>query len=245
MQSIIPFSRSRVGPIASALTLALCGGAANAVEIITLRSGQVSGVPGLPGQLDDIVKFNPNNGAGPISPLPFTAADFSAANSGGPAVLVDPYTPFWVPGLSDPNARWINFARDSSGLGTSGSSLYSVPFNVTTTAITSATITLEFAVDNVLGDMGFGGGNPDGLYLNGNSTGFGGGSFNPATFHTQSITAWLTPGLNHLQFYQRELSGAGVGSGLIFSARITVVPAPASIALLGLGGVAASRRRRA
>lgn len=233
-------------------TLVLAAGATDAlaIEIINLRSGQVGGLPGLPGQPDDIVTCNPNNPPGTfISATPFTAADFGAAVSGNPAHVIVPHGA-WTPGISDPLARWINFdgmftnpdGTPGPGLGTPGSCLYAVPFTITTVGITSATISLEFAVDDYLGDSTFGGGNSDGLYVNGLLTGYDGGNYASPTFHTQNITAMVNTGSNYLYFYQRD---AGVlVSGLIFSARITVLPAPGALTLAGLGSLCLLRRRR-
>lgn len=233
------------------LAIAVTAGAASAAtQVITLRSGQVGGLPGLAGQPDDITTFLPNNPPGlPISGSPFTAADFAGAASGGPAHVINPVF-VWTPGLSDPLARWINFdgsftnpdGTPGPGFGSPGSCLYAVPFNITLSSITNATLSLEFAVDDHLGDLSFGGGNPDGLYINGFPTSYSGGNYATPTFHFQNITSMVNPGLNYLYFYQRDL-GISV-SGLIFSARIDVVPAPGALALLGTGGAVAIRRRR-
>ncbi len=234
-----------------ALILSIGAGAASAAsQTITLRSGQVGGLPGVAGQPDDIVTFLPNNPPGAaISATPFTAGDFAGAAAGGPAHVINPVFP-WTPGLSDPLARWINFdgsfvnpdGSPGIGWGTPGSCLYAVPFNITLASITNATLSLEFAVDDHLGDFSFGGGNPDGLYINGMPTGYAGGNYATPTFHFQNITSMVNPGLNYLYFYQRDL-GISV-SGLIFSARIDVVPAPGALAMVGAGGMLAARRRR-
>lgn len=230
--------------------LALAAGQASAIEVITLRSGQVAGSPGVAGQSDDIVTVNPNNPpGGPVSPSPFTPADFSAAATGAAATVINPH-PAWTPGLSDTLARWINWQADlqvapdgslfGTGYGSPGSALYAVPFNVTTPLATTATLSLELAVDDALGDWYVAGPNPDGLYVNGVTTGYQGGNYATPTFHSQSIP--VTTGLNYLYFYQRDL-GVLV-SGLIFSATITVVPAPAGLGLIAAGGLIATRRRR-
>lgn len=60
--------------------------ASQASQVITLRSGQVGGLPGVAGQQDDIVTFLPNNPPGAaISGAPFAAGDFAGAAGGGPA----------------------------------------------------------------------------------------------------------------------------------------------------------------
>lgn len=218
-------------------------------EVITLRSGQVGGLPGVAGQADDIVTVHPNSPpGGAVSASPFTASDFAAAAAGASATVINAH-PAWTPGISDPLARWINWQADiqfnsdgtvsGSGYGSPGSALYAVPFVVTTPLATSATLQLELAVDDALGDWFVTGPNPDGLYINGATTGFQGGNYATPTLHTQSIP--VTTGLNYLYFYQRDL-GVLV-SGLIFSATITV-PSPTGIGLLAAGGLFAARRRR-
>lgn len=228
--------------------VALLAGQASA-EVITLRSGQVGGLPGVAGQSDDIITVHPNNPpGGAVSPSPFTPADFAAAVSGASAQVINPYS-VWTPGISDPLARWINFHADiqqnpdgtvgGTGYGSPGSALYAVPFVVTTPLATSAVLQLELAVDDSFGDWFVSGPNPDGLYINGVTTGFQGGNYATPTLHTQVIP--VATGLNYLYFYQRDV-GVLV-SGLIFSATLTV-PAPAGLGLLAAGGLLVSRRRR-
>jgi hypothetical protein len=236
--------------LAVAVVLAFAGAAAQA-ETITLRSGQVGGLPGVAGQPDDTVRYLNNNPVATfISPTPFTAADYGGAAAGAPAVVINPH-PAWIPGISDPAARWINFQADlvfppdgtppfGSGFGVPGSCLYAVPFFVNTPGATGGILNMEFAVDDVGGDQGFGGGNPSFLYINGVATGYAGGSFVAPTFHNQFIP--FSQGWNTLYLYQRDV-GAAV-SGTIFSIVIDVVPAPGAGAALAIGGVMALRRRR-
>jgi hypothetical protein len=70
----------------------------SAVEVITLRSGQTGGVPGTPGSLDDIVRFNPggNPAAAPVLGSPFTPAYDAATNAGAKAKVIAPYLLGWV-----------------------------------------------------------------------------------------------------------------------------------------------------
>jgi len=236
--------------IAASAALVLLAGTASA-EVITVRSGQVGGLPGAVGQFDDVVRYLPTNpGGAPVSGSPFTPADYAGATSGPAAQVIQPVG-VWTPGISDADARWINWAADGtiqpdgtfsgSGVGIAGSTLYSVPFFVTTAAASSGFLTIEFAVDDSGGDILFGGPNPDFLYVNGTPTGYSGGNFATPTIHNQLIA--ITSGQNYLHLYQRD-AGFGV-SGLIFSATVEVVPAPGAVALLGLGGLVAVRRRRA
>jgi hypothetical protein len=237
--------------VSATLLLSAVAGLAQA-EVITVRSGQVGGLPGSPGQPDDTVRFLANNPvAAPISASPFGFADFLGASTGAPAVVINPH-PAWIPSLpSDPAARWINHTADiqqnadgtvsGSGLGPPGSCLFAVPFFVTTPGATGGYLTLTYAVDDVGGDQSYGGGNPDFLYINGTPTGYSGGNFGaPTTLSTFFIP--FSQGWNTLYMYQRDV-GAAV-SGTIFSMSIEVVPAPSAAAVLGLGGLAAARRRR-
>lgn len=248
-----PASARRTLPTLALATAAvlLAAGTASAVEVITLRSGQSGGVPGVAGQLDDTVRFlnGANPPGGPVSLSPFTPANFAGAAAGPAATVINAH-PAWTPGISDPAARWINWQADltifsdgsvgGTGYGSPGSALYAVPFIVTTPGGSmTASLALELAVDDAHGDWAVSGPNPDGLYINGISTGYQGGNYATPTLHFQNIT--VNTGLNYMYFYQRDL-GVLV-SGLIFSATITV-PTPGAAALLGLGGLVAARRQR-
>jgi len=207
------------------------------VERITVRSGQVGGVPGPVGGIDDIVSFNPAVGP-PFSPIPsaFTPAYFLAATvpgGGQLATVIFPFAP-WFPALvTDPLARWIDFAPlcgipfpSICSWGAGGSVLYAVPFVVISTTITSATIQVACGVDDALGDLLFGGPNSAGLYINTTPSDLSTLSsadcnFGVPTVHFLNIPSGLiVSGQNYLYFYGRDAGGAP--SGLIFSATITV-----------------------
>lgn len=238
--------------VLSALVIVAVAGAAHTAHAapIVVRSGQVGGSPGLPGQFDDIVTYLPNNPpGGQISASAFTAADFAGAVAGPAAELIVAH-PAWTPGISDPAARWINWQADRqanpaggppSFLGNPGSSLYAVPFFVPGSGVLSAALTLELAVDDSLGDWFVSGPNPAGVYINGTPLPLYTAA-NYATPTTYSTTINVNGGAtNYLYFYQRDL-GVLV-SGIIFSASINV-PTPGAAAVLGLGGLALARRRR-
>lgn len=245
-----PSSRS----LAVGVALAFAASGAAAVETITLRSGQVGGLPGIPTQIDDIVTFGSTVPTGPLSPNPFTAADFNAS-AANPAIVITSFSS-WLSSLSfDPQARWIgtglyNADPFQPNLGAPSSALYRVPFTVTTTGITSATLSIAWACDDALGDQIWGGANPIGGYLrdpNGNVTILNpvvGGSYALETLVTNlNITGAIDTGLNELFLYQRD-QGSGI-SGLIFGAEMRIVPTPGPAALAGLATlIAASRRRR-
>jgi hypothetical protein len=230
-------------------TITALAGSALAAPI-TLRSGQVGGVPGLPGQFDDIVTYLPTNPpGGPVSASPFTPGDFAGAASGPIAELINAH-PAWTPGISDTNARWINFNADRGGTagtaptfyGNPGSSLYAVPFFVPGSGPLLATLNLELAVDDFLGDWAYSGANPAGVYINGSALPL----YTTANYGaptTYSTTMTVNGGsTNYLYFYQRD--GGVLVSGIIFSAVIDVVPTPGSAAIAGMAGLLVARRRR-
>jgi len=236
--------------LAAAAAITLVAGSASAVEVINTRSGQNGGVPGVAGQLDDTVRFlnGANPPGGPVSLFAFTPADFAGAASGPAATVINAH-PAWSPGISDTQARWINWQADlilnpdgtvgGNGYGSPGSALYAVPFTVTTPGATFATLQLEMCIDDAHGDWFSGGANLDGLYINGITTGYQGGNFGTPT--TTSMVIPVNTGLNYMYFYQRDV-GVLV-SGLIFSATITV-PSPGVLGLVAAGGLVALRRRR-
>jgi hypothetical protein len=245
------------GRLATLAFVAACAGgfaAGASAETIVLRSGQVGGFPGLVGQFDSTMRFGSTVSTGPLSPNPFVAADYNASASGSAALIITPYTS-WLPALTfDPQARWVG--TGDSGImpaptiwGASSSALYCVPFTVTTTGITSATISLSWACDDGLGDFLWGGANPIGAYLRdsfGNVTPITpavGGNYGVETQVINfNILGAISTGSNELFLYQRD-QGAGI-SGLIFGAELRITPTPGAAALLGLGGLLGMRRRR-
>ncbi|MCC6426528.1 MAG: hypothetical protein IT435_06880 [Phycisphaerales bacterium] len=251
MNAIVNYRTNRSHVLAVAL-LAATASLASA-EVITLRSGQVGGLPGSPTQVDDTITFGNTVPTGPLSANPFTAADFNATTA-NPAIVINAYGS-WLPGLTfDTQARWIGTGLYQAdpfypNLGAPSSALYRAPFTVTTTGITSAVISIAWAADDNLGDVIFGGPNPIGAYLrdpSGNVTALtpvaGGGYGIETTVLNYNITGAIDTGVNELFMYQRD-AGSGI-SGLIFGAEMRIVPGPGSAALLALGGIAIARRRR-
>lgn len=241
---------SRTYRFGATLLLAVAAAAAPAAaETIVLRSGQVSGFPGVPGQFDSTITFGSTVVSGPLSASPFVAADFNAAAI-NPAICITPHSA-WIPGLTfDPQARWIGTGMyPGTTLGASSSTLYRVPFTVTTAGITGATITLAWSADDGLGDITWGGANPIGAYLRdsfGNVTALtpaAGGNFTiESSIINYNILGAITTGANELFLYQRDQGGAP--SGLIFGAEISIVPTPGAASVLAVGGLLATRRRR-
>jgi hypothetical protein len=187
-------------------------------------------------------------------PAPITAAEFSAAQTGPHAAVVSSIpTGYWVPSLTNgPGAVWIGTnsnAGNASG-GTGDTALYAASFTLPTN-VTSASLTLYYAIDNELGYT-----NP-GLYINGtalpNSTAIAcsgncAGDYDQQNTYTDaSITALLTPGTNWIYF---DAVNLGLQGGILFSADITYTPTPepSSALLMGIGVLAlafVARRKRA
>ncbi|MCC6283685.1 MAG: PEP-CTERM sorting domain-containing protein [Phycisphaerales bacterium] len=241
-----------IGSSARHLVLAVfaAGAGIGHAEVIKLRSGQVGGLPGSVGQNDDIMTWGASVGSGPLSASPFTAADYNNTIS-NPAVVIQPVG-VWLPGLTyDTQARWVGttLLDPTFPTGAPSSTLYRVPFTVSTVGITNAVLKLSFACDDNLGDILFGGANPVGAYLRdpfGNVTPItpaAGGGYAVETIVNFNITTAINTGLNELFLYQRD-QGFGA-AGLIFGARIGIVPAPGALAMVGLGGLFAAHRRRA
>jgi hypothetical protein len=235
---------------------------------IVLNSGQVITGSGMPGDTDiNITYWTKGIPVNPLSPNPFTAADFDKAKGigcsgsdicGSAKVVADfPFaSPPWIPSLpSAPNARWINWEVGPSPTfygSPAASVLYAYRFTVPEPTIQNAAIEMYWAVDDILGEFipGFPDPNPIGVYINGyalNSSFSGAGRF-PEYSASQSIPSnWLNPGSNNwLYVYQRDAGGAY--SGTIFGAHISVnVPEPSSIiglAVLSTLGAASTLKRQ-
>ena len=189
-------------------------------------------------------------------PAAFTAANFSSAQTGTPASVLTS-TPFYTtdPSLTAAGAEWIG---TSAGAGNGSSpaytALYAISFDIPD-AFVSASLTLDYEVDNALGDTNAG------VYLNGialpGSTGIPCGpgvactaSFSALqTYTDSSVTADLVQGTNWLYIDGVNLGAEG---GLIFSADIStvntapVVPEPSSVILVSsmlLAGAFLARKR--
>ena len=193
-------------------------------EVVNIRSGQVGGSPGLPGQADSNVRALSGSACCvPLSATPFAPAQFAAASSGAPARIVTP-SPAWaaVTLPQDPSARWIHNSSTNGYPAPAVSSMFAVDFTITTPSATTARLDIAYSADDTLGDYYDSTPiNPSRFYVNGIPIpattvpgGFGG---------SRSETYFAVPvhtGVNTLYVYQRD--GGGSVSGLIFTARISI-----------------------
>jgi PEP-CTERM motif len=225
-----------------ALAVVLCGAPSNASADIILESSTA-------------VTFLDSGSTTTDFPAPFTAAQFTAART-GPAAFALSSTPFYIPASDIPGAVWIgtNANAGASG-GTGDTALYAISFTLPS-AVSFASLTLTYAVDNDLGDTNAG------IYINGTalpgSTGIPcgpgvacGGAFDSVNTYTDpSIASLLVSGTNTIYF---DAVNLGEEAGLLFSADIsftpsgpTAVPEPSSLVLLGaplaLIGIALRKR---
>lgn len=192
-------------------------GAANpaAAETVTLRSGNAP-----IGNPDPQINMWVGAGATALSAAPFTPAEFAAACTGHPAIVINPH-PAWLQQLAcDPQARWIG----TDPVGTPASALYCQNFTVQTCCIQSAKMNFCWSGDDALGDGIYGGPNLDGVYINGVAVS---PSINTGSYAVETqvggvdVTALLQCGNNQLQIYNRD--AAFVISGVIYSATIDIV----------------------
>lgn len=198
-----------IGVVTSALPTT-----AMAAEVVVLRSGNAP-----VGNPDPQINLLAGSGATPLSALPFTAADFSAACGGRSAIVINPH-PAWLQQLAcDPQARWIGV----DPFGTPTSALYCQAFDVKTCCIQSAILNFCWAGDDALGDGIYGGPNLDGVYINGVPVA---PSINTGSYAAQTqvggvdVASLLHCGTNYLQIYNRD--AALVISGIVYSAMIDI-----------------------
>jgi hypothetical protein len=183
---------------------------------------------------------------------PFTAANFISAQTGtNSAVLTT--TPFYTTSatLTGAGAQWIGTsAGGGNGSSADFTALYAISFDIPD-AFVSGSLSLNFEVDNVLGDLN------QGIYLNGtalpgstNNTGCSGNCFLSLQNYTDSsVTADLVQGTNWLYIDGVNLGAEG---GLIFSATISTVnstgsttpePSTYGLMLIGVGLLVLMRKR--
>jgi hypothetical protein len=179
----------------------------------------------------------------------FTTANFTSAQTGPNAALLTT-TPFYTTAaaLTTAGAQWIGTSAGAGNGSSAGyTALYSIDFTIPV-AFVSGSLTLDYEVDNELGDLNAG------IYLNGSalpsSTAIPGSSTSSfgtlQTYTDNNVTADLVQGTNWLYIDAVNLGAEG---GLIFSADISTVdsvggsaPEPATLWLLGAGVAALGAR---
>ncbi len=196
---------------------------------------------------------------GQFTPAAFSAAanTIATATPCPQATVVAPYYEWGVTGLSTDNlAHWIGVTDfNGEGGGNPQSALYAYTFSAPA-SITSASMTMNFAVDNNLGESAGNTGSPaslynvPGLYLNGaalpGTSGLpplnDGSAFNTQQVYTNNNIGSLfnvNGGVNNNTLYLYQYDW-GVTAGLIFSTTLTVtsvnqnydlIVAPAGVAL--------------
>lgn len=240
-----PTFLSTVSALAVALTIAAAP--ASADQIINLRSGN-----GTVGGTDSQITFlqgPADTGFGTV----FTGANFTNAGVGAAAAIINRH-PAWIAPASftpDTSAQWI--ANSAGGAAEGSSALFAIDFTITDIAIASASISFNFAVDNILGTTAPGFGVNQGLFLNGValSGNTSGGGFDSVHNITRTdIAPLLVSGVNTLYINSTDVGGPG---GLLFSTTITTVagsteiPEPSLVAIFGLGliGLGLARREKA
>jgi hypothetical protein len=245
-------ARARVAGLTG--LVGLMAAAAAHAEVVVLQSGfdEQNAVPWSVGDPDPGLTYITTGSASIGFASPFTAVDFAAAQAGPAAItkaaLAQGNFPIYVPSLfaAYPGARWVNMVAAPLVPRTL---LYAMPFQLATPNITSASLSLNWAVDDWLGDPASTDPNPVGVYLNGQPvpSGISAGTFGLiTTAFDPNIGPLLQTGQNWIYLYQRDLNAGA--SGLLFGATISVVPEPGTGALLWLGGLAAwglKRRGRA
>jgi uncharacterized protein (TIGR03437 family) len=182
-------------------------------ENVTVRSGN-----GSFGGTDSVITFLLGPPSGPFDHT-FTLADFSSAHNGPAAFIVSP-NPLWISGLpSDPLAQWIG-TNPSAGVSSGNTALYAIPFQITS-GFSSATLTINYAVDDAIGDTVIDSGPNTGVYLNGSaacSGAFAIGFNQQNSVSCGDVSSLLHVGQNWLYI---EDGNVQASAGLLFSATIT------------------------
>jgi hypothetical protein len=178
--------------------LAVCA-PTHADQAITLRSGN-----GAIGQQDAQVHFHAFGVYGDVTP---GAADFTSAQAGPMAAVVNPYGTY-IPSLpDDPLALWISVNGSLSG----GSVLYAIPFDVEDATIADASLEFDYAVDNAI----------NGIFINGTPIS---GNSHDGDYHGEyrflrsDVAGLLIPSATNWLY--ANVSDYGALEALIFSAKI-------------------------
>jgi len=191
-------------------------------ETVVVRSGN-----GPFGGTDSVITFLLGPPGGPFDHA-FTSADFAGAQNGPAAFMVSP-NPLWIPGLpSDPSAQWVG-TNPSAGVSYGNTALYAIPFQITS-SFSSATLNINYAVDDAIGDTVIDSGPNTGVYLNGSAA--CGGAFAIGFSQQNSASCGDVSSLLHVgtNWFYIEDGNVEASAGLLFSATITTTgaePTPA------------------
>jgi hypothetical protein len=185
---------------------------------VTLQSGN-----GLQGQPDALVKrLNCPNPCGSGFSTPFTAADFTAADAGPPAIVLSFIHGAWGQTLPcNPSSKWIGNDPGATPI----SALYAIDFDLPDPCcLSSANLGMCWMADDITGDSV----NPAGVYLNGFPLPISGGNY--ATQTTQggvNVLPYLKCGKNTVYVYNRDLACtvSGINFLIGISGEECVVPA--------------------
>ena len=224
-------NRTSIWKISLATAVALSAALNATAGSVTLRSGNGSG------STDTAVHMLIGPADSPFSSA-FSSSNFAAADTGPNAFIIG-RNPAWLSALSsDSLSKWLGTSASAASAGSTA--LYSIGF-VIDNPFSSATLQLNYAVDNLLG-----GGPNQGVFLNGvavsgNST--GGTYTSESSLSRSDVASLLHVGSNTLYI---NASDQGGPAGLIFRANITTVdatvPEPGTFALGCLALLALSLR---
>jgi uncharacterized protein (TIGR03437 family) len=214
-------------------SLSLAAGFVGCAETVNVRSGN-----GSLGGRDSSVTFLLGPSTGNLGHTLGTA-DFTSAQTGPNAYIVSP-NPLWIPGLSgDSSAKWIG-TNANSGLGLGNTALYAVSFQIAN-AFVAASMQLNYAVDDAIGDTVINNGPNSGVYLNGSvACGSGLGFSQQHAMNCGNVSSLLHVGTNWLYIEDGNAAGPPSPAGLLFSATITTTDAPAEPSINSGGVVGAA-----
>jgi len=198
-------------------------------QTVTARSGN-----GSIGGTDGAITFLLGPPSGDFGHT-FTADDFSSAQTGPAAFIVDP-NPLWMSSLTaDESAKWIGTNADA-GCCAGNTALYAVSFEITN-AFTSATLELFYAVDDAIGDTVINNGPNTGIYLNGSAACGGAFAIGFSEQHWVScdVSSLMRVGTNWLYIEDGNVEGS---AGLLFSATIIAINLSGAGLLVNVPGTA-------